>query len=518
MSTTGDSGPTVRVTVGSYGHRGGPDEGRRVSSSEAVFDRARGAANDAVVRETGPTGIDRLEPLVLCSLDGRTTYHANCGGARARRIVETLESGRLPVDDATAVVEHDEDAETLPTPSEGPLSVGRRRILERCGWVTASEVPDPLPVTDPETVRERVSDVGILGRGRGDAHRDESVGDAWETARETEGDPVVVVNANDRDQRNRADSLLLESDPASVVEGAALAADAVGATDVVVYATDADLPRRRVREAADALLEAGRIESRPEVVAGPDRYIAGEPTMALEALEGSERIEARLRPPSTAVHGLYGRPTLVHTPRTFAQVRAALANPERFSADDADPGTRLLSVTGDVDAPATVELPTGGSLSAVRDAVGFEGSPKMVVVGGQFGGVTRHLDHAASSSALDAANLGTEGIVELFDDDKCAVATAGKRARFARDENCGRCAPCREGSKQLVGMLRDVYDGDYDDDMLRELARTMRATSTCDFGRTAGRTIDTAIDAFEREFLAHADGRCPAGECEEVSA
>ncbi|RDI71344.1 NADH-ubiquinone oxidoreductase-F iron-sulfur binding region domain-containing protein [Halopelagius longus] len=518
MSTTGSGdGPTVRVTVGSHGHRDEPEEERRVSAATAVLDGARDAATDVTVVETGPTGADRWEPLVLCTLDGRTAYHPSCDGSRAKRLVETLESGSLPTDGAAAVVEHGDSPDSLPTPEDGPLSVGRRRVLARCGWAAADDAPDPVPVADAESVHERVAEVGLLGRGRGDAHRDEPIADAWETAREEDGDPVVVVNANDRDPRSHADPLLLESDPASVVEAAALTADAVGATDVVVYTTADEFLRRRVREAVDALIEEDRLDARPQVVAGPDRYIAGEPTIALEALEGSDRIEARLTPPSPAVHGLYGRPTLVHTPRTFAQVRLALSNPEAFDPDDADPGTRLVSVTGDVDSPATVELPTGGSMSAVRDAVEFEGSPKMAVVGGQFGGFTTHLDHTISSPALDAANLGTEGIVELFDEDKCPVATAGKRARFAQDENCGRCAPCREGTKQLVNLLREVYDGDYDDDMIRELARTMRATSTCGFGRSAGRTVDTAMNAFETEFRVHADGRCPAGECQVAS-
>jgi NADH-quinone oxidoreductase subunit F len=514
---TDGGGATVRVTVGSADRRSDSRDDRGEAVGGAVLDAARDAAADVVVRETGSAGAYRLEPLVLCSLGGSTAFYANCDPARARDLVRALDAGDLPTDGATAVVEHDASTRALPTPDDGPLSVGRRRVLGRCGWAAADDLPDPLPSTDPADALNGASEVGLLGRGRGDAHRDEPIAEAWETAEGADGDPVVVVNANDRDPRNRADRLLLESDPAAVVEAAAVVADAVGAADVVVYATDDELPHRRLREASDALLDAGRIDATPTVVAGPDRYVAAEPTMALEALEGADRLEARLRPPSPALYGLYGRPTLVHTPRTLAQVRAALAHPEWFDADDADPGTRLVSVAGDVAAPATVELPTGGSLSAVRDAVEFDGTPKMAVVGGRFGGVTDHLDHAPSSPALRAANLGTEGVVELFAADRCAVATVGRRARAARDDNCGRCVPCREGSKQMLGMLRDVYDGEYADDMLRELVRTMRATSTCDFGRSAARTVGTAMEAFETEFRAHADGRCPSGECEGVA-
>lgn len=190
-----------------------------------------------------------------------------------------------------------------------------------------------------------------------------------------------------------------------------------------------------------------------------------------------------------------------------------MLHPERFDPDDADPGTRLFSIAGDVESPATVELPTGGSLAAVDEAITMDGRFKMACIGGQFGGYTRSLDHSPSASGLSNADLGTEGVVELLDESTCAVASAGKRARVASEENCGRCFPCREGSKQAVDLLRNIYDGKYEGDMLRELTRTMKGASICHFGQAAGRSIGTAMNRFETEFEAHADGRCPSGTC-----
>lgn len=533
------SSPVVRVTVGhgdppgvarqSSDGTAGDREALRPDRGQAILEAARATSEDCDVREVGSTGVRALEPLVLVTREGRTAYHPHPSTERTRALVEAAESGDAETDDAAWVVEHDPDTETLPTPSEGPLAVGTRRVLGRCGWTDpeagagAAADATALARDDPDAALERLADVGLLGRGRGDASQDAPVADEVAAVRETAGDPVVVVNANESDRRNETDRTLLGGDPAAVIDGALAVATMVGATsgDVVVYANEADDPvRSRTRRATRTVLDAlddGATSGdgdAPEVVAGPDEYIAGEVTMALEALEGNDRLEARLRPPGPARHGLYGRPTVVHTPRTFAQVRAALLDPDAFDSDDADPGTRLFSVTGDVETPATVELPTGGSLADVRDAVEVEGRVKMACVGGRFGGFTRSLDHGASSLALTNADLGTEGAVELFDGENCPVATTGKRVRFATEGNCGRCFPCREGSKQLLDLLRGVYDGSYEDDMIRELTRVMGESSICHFGQSASRTVGTALDRFETEFEAHADGRCPSGACE----
>lgn len=489
-------------------------------ASGVVFDAALEAASSVPVVTVGSPGISALEPLVLATHDGHTAFYADCTPEQARGVVEALEDGELPEGEDRGV-EHDSETKTLPVPADGPLAVGERHVLERVGWV------DPTSVADYESfaferatgdAEAEISNLGLLGRGRGDGATDVPVAEAWQTARESEGDPVVVVNANEADERNQTDEILLEGAPADVLDGALAVAEFVGADDVVVYCNEEDvLAQRRLQETIQSLGEMAdhELPTLPQVVTGPDRYIAGEPTMALESLEGADRLEARLRPPSPAKHGLYGRPTVVHTPRTLAQVRQAIRSPERFDAADSDPGTRLVTIGGDVEDRATVELPTGGSLADAREAVEFAGSGavKMAVVGGQFGGLTRSLDLAPSAPALAGADLGTDGVVELFGESQCAVATAGTRAAFAKSENCGRCVPCREGSKQLTDLLRDVYDGEYKSGKLAELTRVMETSSTCSFGRDAARTVATAMDEFETEFEAHAEGRCPSGAC-----
>ena len=508
----------VRVAVG-----GGHDGTDRLTAAED-------AAEAVDVVAVGPTGVDALAPLVLATQNGETAFLPGCTAERARAAVEALEDGSLPEGEAT--VEHDPETTSLPTPpakadESAALGVGSRRVLAGCGWRAPASVADyraardgdlavESAAADPDATRERVRDAGLRGRGRGDGSTDVPISDAWTTAREADGEPVVVVNGNEADDHARADRLLLESAPLAVLDSALSTAHAIDATDVVVYVNDAEtLARRRVQEAADALADDRDPDVSIGVVAGPDEYTAGEMTMALEALEGNNRLEARRRPPGPAQYGLHGRPTVIHTPRTFAQIGRALAT--ELGGVPRDPGTRLFTLAGDVDARATIELPTDATLDDARGAVALDGGFKTACVGGRFGGLARDLDVPASAPGLRGARLGTNGVIELFGESTCTVALAGRRAKLAREENCGRCVPCREGSKQLVDLLRDVYDGEYQAGMLRELARTMRETSTCEFGEEASRPVTTAMETFEPEFRAHADGRCPSGTCDGLS-
>ncbi|MFB6117222.1 NADH-ubiquinone oxidoreductase-F iron-sulfur binding region domain-containing protein [Halosegnis sp.] len=465
-------------------------------------------AGDVPVVATGPTGVDAWEPLVAATRAGQTALFPAPDATTVERVAGTL-ADQLPTDGAAAVVDHDPETSTLPVPDSGPLAVGRRALLGPCGWI------DPLAPADVpfvSTADLRLSAVDHLrGRGRGDAAADEPVGETWETIRDTAGDPVVVVNANESSERQQADRTLLAAAPLAVLDGAAAVARGIDATDVVVHLNESDRALgRRVRAAAD---RADALPVEVQVVAGPDEYRAGEPTAALEALEGADRVEPRLQPPGPATHGLYGRPTALHTPRTFAQVRRGLHDPSAFDPETADPGTRVLTVTGDVAAPATVELAADGSLESARAAVDLEGPFKLACVGGVLGGITRDLDVAPTAQSRRAAGLGTDAVLELLNERRCVVAAVGERARFAAEANSGRCVPGREGTVQLVELLREVYDGRLPTEEIHELGRVMARSSNCQVGAHAPRPVRTALAEFEPEFRAHADGRCTAGAC-----
>ncbi|GAB7021289.1 NADH-ubiquinone oxidoreductase-F iron-sulfur binding region domain-containing protein [Halostagnicola bangensis] len=512
------------------GNTNGPSPVVRVAGttdSSSIRTAASDATGDVPVVDVGSTGSTAIEPLLLATLEGETAFVPRCEPSDARTVTGALADGKLPRNDVKWVVEHDPETPILPVGGDSLLATGKRRVLEACGWVdptseddylargtVLSSMPSETAGSTDESLLELVVDAGLRGRGRGDDASDEPVGDRWQTAIAADGEPVVVVNANEADHRVTVDSLLLRSDPFSVLDPAVAVAKQVGAPNVVVYVNESDDGvQRTTTVAAESVAAFDGHDVSVEVVVGPDEYKAGEPTMALESLEGNDRLEARRRPPGPAEYGLHGRPTIIHTPRTFAQIRQ-LASDESVVGVDADPGTRLFDVSGAVEARGIVELPTSATLETVLEAVETEKRMKVACVGGTFGGLTESLDVPANASGLESAGVGTNGAVELFGDDRCAVALAGRRAAFAREQNCGRCVPCREGSVQLTELLRAAYD---DQDIVadaRELARVMGRSSVCGFGRDAARPVTTALNRFESEFAAHTDGRCPAGECE----
>ncbi|UPM45176.1 NADH-ubiquinone oxidoreductase-F iron-sulfur binding region domain-containing protein [Halocatena salina] len=510
-------GPIIRVST----------SGKNRIRGREVLHAAREPTASIPIVEVGPTGIRELEPLILATYQGETAFYPQCSLMRVRDLVVALDDGSLPTKGAMAVTEHDPDTATLPTPDEGTFALGHRRVLDRSGWVVPANTHDYVASEDflAATAADRadewlstLQDVSLRGRGRGDGACDTPVVDAWSTVQtvrdERESEPVVVVNANEADPNAEMDRLLLESNPLAVLDAALAVARIIGATNLLVYLNEnEDLARDRVNEAAAELTNKVGADIPIEAIAGPNEYKAGEMTMAIEALEGNHRLEARLRPPFPTEEGLYGRPTLIHTPRTLAQIRSLFANGGDTIGTGSDPGTRLVTVVGDIETPLTLELPTDETLSVVKQAVDLDGRPKAACVGGVFGGVTRSLDVPIHMNALTAANLGTNGVVELFGQNRCMLSVVGNRASFAEKENCGRCFPCRGGTQQLASMLRDIYDGAFDAEKIRELLGTMRRSSICQFGQDAQRPVATAMNEFESEFRAHAEGYCPNDVC-----
>ncbi|MFD1641944.1 NADH-ubiquinone oxidoreductase-F iron-sulfur binding region domain-containing protein [Halohasta litorea] len=474
-------------------------------------DPQRGADTDGIVVNVGSTGVTAIEPLLTVTHAGATSFYTRCSPDAVAEIVErvddTADGVAAPGDrtqpEPEAVVGHDPTTARLPIPPLAGFDTGVRTVLGGCGWRRPTNPADHeaaggFEAPEPETVLE----IGatLRGRGWGDLCHDAPLAETWETVLEADGNTAIVVNAHGADP----DRLLLESAPFEVLDGAAALARTVEAHSLIVYASETD--EHAVETVREAAANYPELPVPVDVVTGPAEYRAAEPTMALEAIEGNHRLEARLRPPGPEAVGLHGQPTLIHTPRTLAQLAVGLR-------DGGPPNTRLLTVTGDVDAPATVELPETDTLGDVLDAVNMDGTLKAARVGGRFGGLTSDLDVAVDPESLAAADLGTEGSVHLLADDRCIVEFVGKTARFSSEANCGRCVPCREGTTQLAGLLRQIYDGSYTPGKIEELVRVMSTSSICEFGVQAGRPVRTAMTEFEAEFEAHADGHCPAGRC-----
>lgn len=462
---------------------------------------------DSTVVKVGSTGLPAVEPLVTVTQGGQTAFHAQCSPTRVRTIVSSVdETADVTTEGPDAVVDHNPNTTRLPTPQLPGLRAGVRHVLGACGWRRPASPADHEAAGgfgEPEPTAVLNTGRNLRGRGWGDLCHDDFLSETWETVRDLSGDTAIVVNAHG----NASDALLLASAPFEVLEGATAVARTVDANRIVVYASAAD--ERAVETVREATENHPDLPVSVDVVTGPPDHRAAEPTMALEAIEGNHRLEARIRPPGPEEIGLHGQPTLIHTPRTFVHLAVALR-------ENHVQNTRVVTVTGDVTAPTTIELPETDTLTAALDAVDIDGEFKAASVGGRFGGVTRSLNVSLDPEALMDADLGTEGTVHVLADDRCVVEFVGRRARFAAEENCGRCVPCREGTTQLVALLREIYDGNHDPNDIEELNRVMTTSSICAFGVTAGRPVRTALTEFESEFEAHNNGQCPAGSCFET--
>lgn len=480
------------------------------TDAAAAGDETATADEDVTVARVGPTGIGALDPLVTATADGETAFYADPGVDLTSEVAADLADGTVgATGDPLTVVDHDPDAATLPVPEDTALGVGLRRLLRGAGWHRPTDPGDHAAAggfADAGLEDVVTAADGLVGRGWGDWCHDEDVSPTLDRARDAFGDVAVVVNAHG----TAADALLAESVPFSVLEGADLLATALDAERVVLYLSEADeTARERIETAAERYSDP---ETAFEVVAGPAVHRAAEPTMALEAIEGNHRLEARLRRPGE-LPVLDGAPALVHTARTVAHLGARVRDKLAGLTPAGRMDTRIVTVTGDVASPATVELAGTERLDAALEAVSVTGEFKAACVGGRFGGLTDSLAVTPTPFGLTHDDLGTEGVVEIVSDERCLVEFVGRRAQRAADTNCGRCVPCREGATQLTELLRDVYDGDYHRERIEELLRVMDGSSVCAFGVEAARPARTAMDVFESEFEAHADGRCPASVC-----
>lgn len=257
------SSPAVRVSVDSEGQ----EQGRELLVT------ARESNTSVAIAEVGSTGFGGLEPLVLATLDNETAFFSQCSDEQIETIVAELDDGTLPTGGAMTVAEH--SPETVALPSAGrPFDVGTRSVLSGCGWAVPTHLADyraeeEYITTDIDTEEALtcLREIALRGRGRGDVAADTLVADHWETVAAADGNPVVIVNANDADPHAAMDQLLLESSPFAVLDPAFAAAVALDATDVVVYMSEAEtVACRRTQEAANALADDLDIDVSVQVI------------------------------------------------------------------------------------------------------------------------------------------------------------------------------------------------------------------------------------------------------------
>ncbi len=390
-----------------------------------------------------------------------------------------------------------------------------------------------LTTLKPAEVIQIVKDSGLRGRGGGGF----PTGLKWEFTAKSEADQkYVVCNADEGDPGAFMDRSVLEGDPHCIVEAMAICGYAIGATEGYVYVR-AEYPiavshlELAIEQAkAQGLLGENIFDSgfnfNLHVRLGAGAFVCGEETALMTSIEGN-RGEPRPRPPYPAVKGLFGKPTTENNVETFANIpQIVLHGAASFAAmgTERSKGTKVFALGGKIKNTGLVEIPMGTTLREIIEEIGG-GIPngkkfKAAQTGGPSGGC---IPVSLIDTQIDYDNLtaigcmmGSGGLI-VMDEDNCMVDIAKFFLDFTVDESCGKCAPCRIGTKRMLEILDKITDGKAvpeDLDKLEELAYYIKENSLCGLGQTAPNPVLSTMKFFKDEYLAHVvDKKCPAGVC-----
>jgi NADP-reducing hydrogenase subunit HndC len=419
------------------------------------------------------------------------------------------------------------------------------RIATRnCGFIDPESIDDYIGVRGyqalalmlqkpPSETIALIKASGLRGRGGGGF----PTGLKWEIASQNAADQkYMVCNADEGDPGAFMDRAVLEGDPHSVVEAMAIGGYATGASEGVVYIrAEYPLAIRRLRMAMDDAREYGLLGENIlgsgfdfdiEIKYGAGAFVCGEETALIRSMEG-QRGEPRTKPPFPAQSGYWTKPTIVNNVETYANIPAIVLNGADWFASigtEKSKGTKVFALAGKIRNTGLIEVPMGITLDEVINEIGG-GCPggkkfKAVQTGGPSGGAltARDLDVPIDYDNLIAKGsmMGSGGMV-VMDEDDCMVAIAKFFLDFTMDETCGKCTPCRIGSKRLYEILEKITLGNGvmgDIDKLRGLAAVIKDTALCGLGQTMPNPILSTLENYWDEYLAHVqDKKCPAGVC-----
>lgn len=418
-------------------------------------------------------------------------------------------------------------------------------VLRNCGNI------DPLQITEyiavrgyqalasalsgmtPEGVVDSVLQSGLRGRGGGGF----PTGLKWKFTRAAEADSKsVVCNADEGDPGAFMDRSLLEGDPHSVIEGMAIAGYAIGANRGYVYCrAEYPVAISRLQKAIEQARALGLLGENIlgsdfsfdlEIRMGSGAFVCGEETALLTSIEGN-RGEPRPRPPFPAVKGLWGKPTLLNNVETFASVPVIILDGAEKYAElgtEKSKGTKVFALAGAVNNTGLVEVPIGIPLGELIYDIGggiVDGKPfKAAQLGGPSGGCIpkEHLNVPLDYESLNelGAIMGSGGLI-VMDEESCMVDVARFFLEFVQEESCGKCTPCRVGTKRLLEILERICDGkgeDGDIDKLIKLGNQIKETALCGLGKTAANPVLSTIRHFREEYEEHIrEKKCRAGVC-----
>jgi len=405
--------------------------------------------------------------------------------------------------------------------------------LDNDGYFALKSV---LSVT-PEEVIEEVKNSGLRGRGGAGF----GTGMKWEFARKAPGEKkYIICNADEGDPGAFMDRSVLEGDPHSVLEGMTIAAYAIGADEGYIYVrAEYPLAVKRLNIAINQSRKSGflgkGICGSPfnfdvHIKEGAGAFVCGEETALMASIEG-ERGMPRLRPPYPATSGLWGKPTNINNVETLANVAWIIRNgAKKYNSigTEESKGTKIFAVTGKVKNSGLVEVPMGMSLReiifGICGGIKDDGQFKAVQIGGPSGGCLPEelldIPIAYESIAKTGAIVGSGGMV-VADERTCMVDLAKYFLSFTCTESCGKCVPCRLGTKEMLEILTRITYGqsnENDIELLKKLARDVKVASLCALGGTAPNPVLTTMEYFSDEYEQHVkEHRCVAGVCEDLT-
>ena len=509
--------------------------------------KKNGLAEEVKVVRTGCFGLCALGPIMIVYPEG--TFYSMVNIDDIPEIVEEhLLKGRV----VTRLVYDETKAENeIKSLNETNFYKKQMRVaLRNCGVINPENIEEYIAVDGyqalykvlkemtPDDVIKTILDSGLRGRGGGGF----PTGRKWQLAKDLVKDAdqkYVCCNADEGDPGAFMDRSVLEGDPHVVIEAMAIAGYAIGATQGYVYVrAEYPIAVHRLQVAIDQAREMGLLgknifdsgfEFDLDIRLGAGAFVCGEETALMTSIEGN-RGEPRPRPPFPAEKGLYGKPTVLNNVETYANIpQIILKGSEWFNSfgTEKSRGTKVFALGGKINNTGLVEIPMGTTLREVVFEIGG-GIPngkkfKAAQTGGPSGGCipTEHLDVPIDYDNLIAIGsmMGSGGLI-VMDEDNCMVDIAKFFLEFTVDESCGKCTPCRIGTKRLYEMLEKITSGKAtmeDLDELEKLCYYIKDNALCGLGQTAPNPVLSTLKFFKDEYIAHVqDKKCPAGVCKDL--
>ena len=497
---------------------------------------------EVLIVETGCNGFCAQGPTMIVQPD-EILYH----GLEPRHIPRLVEEHLLKGNPVKRLMyRKPAGVETIPRMDEIPFYAKQQPIVLRNRGVVDPESIDEYIARDgymaagkallemtPEEIVEEVTKSGLRGRGGAGF----PTGVKWSLAARTKGDTkYVLCNADEGDPGAFMDRSVLEGDPHAVLEGMLIAAKAIGAHQGYIYCrAEYPLAVRRLNVGIDQARAYGLLgedilgsgfDFDLDVYQGAGAFVCGEETALMQSIEG-QRGMPRPRPPFPAQQGLWKKPTVLNNVETYANVAQIVANGGDWYAGigtETSKGTKVFALTGTVNNIGLVEVPMGTTLRTIVFEVGG-GIPdgrefKAVQLGGPSGGcipeecLDTPIDY--ESIAQVGAIMGSGGMI-VMDDRTCMVDMARFFMDFIQDESCGKCTPCREGTRRMLEILERITRGEGepgDIELLEELSEVIKDSSLCGLGQTAPNPVLSTLRYFRDEYEAHIyDKKCPAKHC-----